>query len=259
MPPSYRKRSTTGPATASVPVASARAAAAWMAAGRSSVMVRPRPGHQERRLPRAVHQVVHAEGGVLREDLPVRPVADPRPGDAPLDLADDAQFAARGERGERARPGRCRRRRRRCPARRGGTTWRRSCRRGRPRRRGAPTARSRPMRPTPCRPPDAAYDPEPNLPPACSFVKTTSTPVRPVFGSTSTGMPRAVSVTWTEPSGNSRTPISSPCPARASSTELSMISHRQCIRPRESVDPMYMPGRFRTASSPSRTERWRAE
>src|SRR5690625_3658009 len=37
-----------------------------------------------------------------------------------------------------------------------------------------------------------------------------------------------------------------------------MISHRQCIRPRESVDPMYMPGRLRTASNPSRTDRLRA-
>ena len=27
----------------------------------------------------------------------------------------------------------------------------------------------------------------------------------------------------------------------------------QCINPRESVDPMYMPGRLRTASKPSRT------
>ena len=45
--------------------------------------------------------------------------------------------------------------------------------------------------PTPCRPPEAAYDPEPNLPPAWSLVKTTSTPLSPVFGSMSTGMPRA--------------------------------------------------------------------
>ncbi len=35
-----------------------------------------------------------------------------------------------------------------------------------------------------------------------------------------------------------------------------MISHRQCMSPRESVEPMYMPGRLRTASSPSRTWRW---
>ena len=42
---------------------------------------------------------------------------------------------------------------------------------------------------------------------------------------------------------------------QGSSTELSMISHRQCIRPCESVVPMYMPGRLRTASKPSRTAR----
>ena len=44
-------------------------------------------------------------------------------------------------------------------------------------------------------------------------------------------------------------------PSSDSSTALSMISHRQCMSPRESVEPMYMPGRLRTASSPSRTER----
>ncbi len=48
----------------------------------------------------------------------------------------------------------------------------------------------------------------------------------------------------------------SQCPPSASSTALSMISQRQCMSPRESVDPMYMPGRLRTASSPSRTWRW---
>jgi hypothetical protein len=47
--------------------------------------------------------------------------------------------------------------------------------------------------------------------------------------------------------------------ARASSTELSMISHTQCMSPRESVEPMYMPGRLRTASRPSSTWRWWAE
>ncbi len=41
--------------------------------------------------------------------------------------------------------------------------------------------------------------------------------------------------------------------------ELSRISHRQCISPRESVDPMYMPGRLRTASRPSSTDRCCAE
>ncbi len=55
--------------------------------------------------------------------------------------------------------------------------------------------------PTPCRPPVATYEPPPNLPPACSLVKTTSTPESPVFGSLSTGMPRPLSWTSAEPSG----------------------------------------------------------
>ena len=59
--------------------------------------------------------------------------------------------------------------------------------------------------PTPCRPPVAAYDPPPNLPPACSLVKTTSTPESPVLGSLSTGMPRPSSCTSADPSGCSRT------------------------------------------------------
>src|SRR5450756_3076657 len=112
--------------------------------------------------------------------------------------------------------------------------------------------------PTPCRPPEAVYEPPPNLPPACSLVNTTSTPVRPVRGSRSTGMPRPLSRTSTDPSAISTTSMRSHAPARASSTELSMISHTQCMSPRESVEPMYMPGRLRTASRPSRTCRWRA-
>src|SRR6476620_10773828 len=39
----------------------------------------------------------------------------------------------------------------------------------------------------------------------------------------------------------------------ASSTALSTISCTRWWRPRSPVEPMYMPGRFRTASSPSRT------
>ena len=54
--------------------------------------------------------------------------------------------------------------------------------------------------PTPCSPPVALYDPAPNLPPACSLVKTTSTPDRPVRGSMSTGMPRPWSWTVMPPS-----------------------------------------------------------
>ena len=112
--------------------------------------------------------------------------------------------------------------------------------------------------PTPCRPPVATYEPPPNLPPACSFVATTSTPGRPVLGSLSVGMPRPSSCTSADPSGCRDTSTLWAAPASASSTPLSMISHRQCMSPRVSVDPMYMPGRLRTASSPSRTRRWAA-
>ncbi len=109
--------------------------------------------------------------------------------------------------------------------------------------------------PTPWRPPVATYDEPPNLPPACSLVKTTSTPGSPVLGSLSTGMPRPWSSTSAEPSAWRVTSIRSQAPASASSTPLSMISQRQCMSPRVSVEPTYMPGRLRTASSPSRTRR----
>lgn len=45
----------------------------------------------------------------------------------------------------------------------------------------------------------------------------------------------------------------SACPAIASSTELSTISCTRWCRPRSPVEPMYMPGRLRTASRPSST------
>ncbi len=112
--------------------------------------------------------------------------------------------------------------------------------------------------PTPCSPPVALYDPAPNLPPACNLVKTTSTPDRPVRGSMSTGMPRPWSCTEMPPSGRNVMEISLPWPPSASSTALSMISQRQCISPLVSVEPMYIAGRLRTASRPSRTSRCRA-
>src|ERR1035441_3871499 len=112
--------------------------------------------------------------------------------------------------------------------------------------------------PTPCSPPEAVYEPPPNLPPPCSRVLTSSTPVSLVLRSTSTGMPRPLSLTSAELSAYSSTSIREQYPPSASSTSLSMISHRQCCSPRPSVDPTYMPGRLRTASRPSRTDRCRA-
>ena len=85
--------------------------------------------------------------------------------------------------------------------------------------------------PTPCRPPDALYEPPPNLPPACSLVITTSRPVSPVLGSMSTGMPRPSSRTSSDSSGCRTTVMCLQWPASASSTALSMISHTQCCRP----------------------------
>src|SRR3954464_10348997 len=69
----------------------------------------------------------------------------------------------------------------------------------------------------------------------------------------STGMPRPLSVTRTPPSASSTTSTWSACPARASSTELSTTSHTRWCRPLAEVEPMYMLGRLRTASRPSRT------
>ena len=102
----------------------------------------------------------------------------------------------------------------------------------------------------------ATYEPPPNLPPAWSLVKTTSTPESPVLGSLSTGMPRPSSRTSADPSACSVTSTWVQSPPSASSTALSMISHRQWVSPRPSVEPMYIPGRLRTASSPSSTRRW---
>ena len=112
--------------------------------------------------------------------------------------------------------------------------------------------------PTPCSPPEAVYEPPPNLPPACNLVITTSTPVSLVLGSISTGIPRPSSLTSAEPSGCKVTMIFLHDPASASSIALSTISQRQCINPRPSFDPMYIPGRLRTASKPSKTARFLA-
>jgi len=63
----------------------------------------------------------------------------------------------------------------------------------------------------------------------------------------------SLSVTEHEPSSPRRTSTRSQCPARASSIELSTTSYTRWCNPRADVEPMYMPGRFRTASSPLST------
>ena len=63
----------------------------------------------------------------------------------------------------------------------------------------------------------------------------------------------AVVGTRTPPSASSVTSMVSDYPASASSTALSTTSWTRWCRPRSPVEPMYMPGRLRTASRPSRT------
>ena len=74
-----------------------------------------------------------------------------------------------------------------------------------------------------------------------------------VCGWTSTGIPRPSSVTAIMPSGSSSMTTLVAWPAMASSTELSATSHTRWWRPSTPVEPMYMPGRLRTGSRPSRT------
>ena len=74
------------------------------------------------------------------------------------------------------------------------------------------------------------------------------------FGWMSTGMPRPSSLTDTvRPSAAKTTSTFFANPLIASSIELSTISQSRWWYPCESVPPMYIAGRFRTGSSPSRT------
>ena len=66
-------------------------------------------------------------------------------------------------------------------------------------------------------------------------------------------MPRPLSVTVMVLPGLMVTVMSVQYPARASSMELSTISYTRWWRPLALVEPMYMPGRLRTASRPSST------
>ena len=56
------------------------------------------------------------------------------------------------------------------------------------------------LRPTPCRPDETLYESASNLPPACSTVAASSKPETFLVGCRSTGMPRPLSDTVTEPS-----------------------------------------------------------
>src|SRR5207237_4653767 len=71
-------------------------------------------------------------------------------------------------------------------------------------------------------------------------------------------MPRPLSRTETLPSTCTVSSILSQNPARCSSIELSTTSKTIWCKPRSSGSPMYIPGRFRTASSPSSLSIWAA-
>ena len=72
----------------------------------------------------------------------------------------------------------------------------------------------------------------------------------------STGMPRPSSMTVHDPSASMATLTVVAKPAIASSIELSTVSYTRWCRALIPVPPMYMPGRLRTASRPSRTLIW---
>ena len=108
--------------------------------------------------------------------------------------------------------------------------------------------------PTPCRPPDTLYPlSPPNFPPACNFVYTVSAADIFVFGCISTGIPLPSSSTFIIFPGSIVTCIFLQYPAKASSTALSTISYTKWWSPLIDTLPIYIPGLFLTASSPSST------
>src|SRR5690606_19845940 len=107
--------------------------------------------------------------------------------------------------------------------------------------------------PTPCTLPETACDLLSNFPPASSTVGAPSTPGFFIVVCSCTGQPRPASSTRSPPSASHVTSSRVACPATASSTALSTTSQIKWCRPRSPVEPMYMPGRLRTASRPSKT------
>ena len=109
--------------------------------------------------------------------------------------------------------------------------------------------------PTPCRPPEIRYPSPPNLPPAFRVVRTTSTAGRRSLA-LGMGLRDAAAV------------VDRPRPRRPSAADDDPVAvarpsprRSSCRRPRRrggaargcSVVPMYIPGRRRTCSTPSRT------
>ena len=106
--------------------------------------------------------------------------------------------------------------------------------------------------PTPCNPPETLYESLSNLPPAPILVMTTSSAETPSFLCIPTGIPRPLSSTVMELFSLISTDIKSQCPARASSMELSTTSYTKWCNPLTPTSPIYMDGRIRTCSMPSR-------
>ena len=203
----------------------------------------------ERRLPGAADQALQLEPGVLGEDLPVRPEADPGAGPAlgdPLALA--GQAGLRGERragpvavedaGHAALEGQALLR------------WRPVDVDVHPRRERVDHRQADAVQAA-----GGDVGPAAELAAGVQLGRDDLDARQPGLGLLVGRDAAAVVVHLDRSVGVQRDLDGCATPARASSTPLSMISQRQCISPRVSVEPMYMPGRLRTASRPSRTRR----
>ena len=213
---------------------------------------------EERGLPGPGDQLVVVEGGVLEEDLLVGPVADPGPGDAPLGLADHGQLAGalvrRELRGRGLVSGRDVREvaglaasEAHCVGLAAAVDLDVEAGREGVDDRGADAVQAT------GRGVGAAAELAACVQLGEDHLDTGESGARLDVhrdaAAVVADLDRAVAVAGSRRCGRTR-------PPRASSTALSMISHRQCMSPRPSVEPMYMPGRLRTASRPSRTCRW---
>ena len=101
------------------------------------------------------------------------------------------------------------------------------------------------------KPPEEEYAPPPNLPPACSSVSTTSSAETLRFLCLPTGIltvihdfHRPITVQ------DNINLVTKPCSSLINSIVNQL--HRRCVSPSLPVPPMYIPGRLRTASKPSK-------
>ncbi len=99
--------------------------------------------------------------------------------------------------------------------------------------------------PTPCNPPETLYPPPPNFPPAWKIVRNGHQQRDVLSFWISTQEFRPSITTFDGVIGSIKTWMWLANPARASSIELSTISHTRWWRPSFEVD-QYVPGRIRT-------------